>query len=384
MKPPMPERTPLFQAEPNGSVYRIPSLLYIKEETMFLAFAEKRKDANDASAEFLAMKRGVYKTGYVKWEGVQILHEAAMKQHRTMNPCPVYEGKSKTLFLFFNCIPEGVTEQHMRKWGNASKLCYVTSKDYGKTWDPLTDITDVTSGIRNLATIFLAPGHGIQTESGKLIIPAYVYVAKFWLIHWWRTSPHSFCVYSEDQGNRWRVSERIGQCETGECELAEITSEDGKKMLYCNARSKGKKRIEALILNTDGEFKFVEKSRKLIETNDGCSGSVVSFPGEEVPGQERSHWVLFSHPSKKERRGLGIYLNKTPMVSGSWSKPWVIYEGPSAYSDLADCQDANTFAILFESGEKTPYEEINFCLFTLEDVLEHIKKKKGLFARLMK
>ncbi|KAG8453164.1 hypothetical protein GDO86_004836 [Hymenochirus boettgeri] len=381
MKPPSPERTTLFKSEPIGSVYRIPSLIYIKEENLFLAFAEKRKNEEDVSAEYVVMKRGVYKTGYVTWEGTQTLHEAAMKRHRSINPCPVYEAKDKVLFLFFNCVPDGMTEQRMRKWGNASKLCYLTSRDSGKTWSPITDITDVTNGIRNLATVMLSPGHGVQTQSGKLIVPAYVYVAKFSFIRWWGTKAHSFYIYSEDQGHRWRISERVGPFESRECELAEITSEDGKTMLYCNARSTSNKRIEALILNVGGEFTFVQESKKLKDTKDGCSGSIVSFLGEEVPGKTRSHCLLFSHPTKKDRRDLGIYLNNSPMDSASWSKPWVIYGGPCGNSDLAACHNANTFAVLFESGEKGPYEEINFCLFTLEDVLENIKKKKSFFSR---
>ncbi|MEE6473273.1 hypothetical protein FKM82_009928 [Ascaphus truei] len=385
MKSALPERTTLFKMESNGPVYRIPSLIYVKEENMFLAFAEKRRNETDVSAEYLVMRRGVYKTGYVKWEGLQSLHEATLKQHRTMNPCPVYEGNSKVVFLFFNCIPDGITEDHMITWGNATKLCYVTSRDFGKTWSSITNMTEeVTSGIRNLATFFMAPGHGIQTQSGKLIIPAYAYVAKYWMIRWWFAKPQSFYLYSEDQGHRWRVSKRICKYETGECELAEIVCEDSKKMIYCNARSTGDKRVEAIILNVGGEFKFVEKSRKLKETKGGCQGSIVSFLGEQQPGQEHSHWLLFSHPSKKACEALGVHLNKTPLLSESWSKPWVIYDGPSGYSDLADCQDANTFAILFESGEKVLHEEINFCLFTLEDVLENIKKKKSLFARFRK
>ncbi|XP_063807043.1 sialidase-4-like [Pseudophryne corroboree] len=381
MKATQPERTTLFKKEQNGSVYRIPSLIYIRAENMFLAFAEKRKNESDVSADCLVMRRGVYKTGYVTWEGVQSLHDCCMKKHRMMNPCPVYEDTTKVLFLFFNCIPDGMTEKHMKKWGNASKMCYVISRDCGKTWSNVFDITNVTSCISNLATVFLSPGHGIQTQSGKLIIPAYTYVAKFWCIRWWFPKAHSFYLYSEDQGNTWRMSGLVEKLECGECELAEIESGENQKMLYCNARTPSKMRVEALMLNVGGEFKIAEKSKKLKEVkNNGCSGSVVSFPGLEQAGQERSHWLLFSHPHKKDLRDLGVFLNKSPLTSEAWSKPWIIHDGPAAYSDLADCQDANTCAVLFESGADSPYEEINFCLFTVEDVLENISKKKSLFG----
>ncbi|XP_053312622.1 sialidase-3-like [Spea bombifrons] len=383
MKSPLPEKTPLFIHEPSGPVYRAPSLTYIKEANTFLAFAERRKNYEDVNAEYLVMRRGIYKTGYVKWEGIQPLHEATLKNHRSMNPCAVYEASSKVVFLFFNCIPIGVTEKHMRIWGNSSKLCYITSNDCGVTWSTIKDITEVTNPIRNMATFSVSPGHGIQTQAGKLIIPAYVHVAKFWFIRWWFGKKQSFYLYSEDQGHRWQISERITRYECGECELAEISNE-GKNMLYCNARSTGNKRLEALSLNVGGEFKFVEKSKKLKETSGGCQGSIVSFLGAEQPGQDRNYWLLFSHPLKKDHRDLGVFLTKNPLVSESWSKPWVIYEGFGGYSNLVDCQEANTFAILFECGEETQYDKIDFCLFTLEDVLENIKKKKSLFARFKK
>ncbi|XP_063301048.1 sialidase-3-like isoform X1 [Pelobates fuscus] len=383
MKASLPERTPLFSHEPNGPAYRIPSLIYIKEENTFVAFAERRKNDEDISAEYVVMRRGIYKTGYVKWEGIQPLHEATMKNHRTMNPCSIYDENSKVLFLFFNCIPDGVTEKHMRVWGNSSKLCYVTSSDFGKTWSFIKDITEVTNGIRKMTTCFLSPGHGIQTQDGKLIIPAYVYIAKFWFIRWWFDAAQSFYLYSADQGHKWEISQRIVKYNSGECELAEIC-DDGKNMLYCNARSTSVKRVEALSLNIGGEFKFVEKSRKLKEIKGGCHGSVLSFLGGEETVQNHNHWLMFSHPIKNDRRDLGIFLNKFPLKSESWSKPWVIYEGFSGYSNLVDCQQANTFAVLFEGGDKTHYEHIYFCLFTLEDVLENIKKKKSLFARFKK
>ncbi|KAM9319471.1 sialidase-3-like [Gastrophryne carolinensis] len=385
MKATQPERTTLFKKDSNGSGYRIPSLIYIKEENTFLAFAEKRRGEDDASAEYLVMRRGIYKTGYVSWEGIQSLHDLCQKNHRMMNPCPIFEEATKVLFLFFNTIPIGKTEDEMKKWGNSSKLCYSTSSDCGKTWSPVTNITDVVESISNMATFFLSPGHGIQTESGKLVVPAYVYVAKFWCIQWCCTKSQSFYLYSEDQGGRWKISERINKLECGECQFAEIISEDNQRMLYCNGRTPYKNRLEALMLNVGGEFKVANKSRKLKETsNGGCSGSVVSFPGIGQPGEKGSHWLLFSHPAKKERRDLGIYLNKSPLMSEAWSKPWVIHEGPAAYSDLANCHDANTFAILFECGTVSPYEEITFCLFTVEDVLENIKKKKSFFARFTK
>ncbi|XP_026557456.1 sialidase-4 [Pseudonaja textilis] len=93
-------------------------------------------------------------------------------------------------------------------------------------------------------------------------------------------------------------------------------------------------------------------------------------------------WVLYSHPtSSRSRDNLGIYLNIFPKDVDSWSKPWIIYEGPSAYSDLAyielsysefSATGIPAFACLYENGMQSPYEQISFSMFTLHEVLQNI------------
>ncbi|XP_078514697.1 sialidase-3-like isoform X1 [Lissotriton helveticus] len=383
----LPERTTLFKSEGDGVTYRIPALLYVQSTSTFLAFAERRRSPEDVDAEYLVMRRGLYKNGYVEWEGCLRVDNATISGFRTMNPCPVFEERNAVLFLFFNCIKEGVSEGHQKCCGNQTKLCFIESKDCGITWSPCRELTEaVTNTFPKLATFSVGPGHGIQMQSGALILPAYAYVAKCMCLCIFPCCPKakSFYLYSEDRGQTWRASMGIGKYETLECEVAEIVGEDGKSMLYCNARTTGNKRVEAMCFKVGGEFKCIEKSKKLSETRSGCEGSTLSFLGTETLGQDPAHWLLFSHPSKRGHTDLGIYLNKSPEQSKSWSKPWVIYKGPSAYSDLAHCKDTDTFAILLECGEKTEHEGIDFCLFTVQDVLENIKKKKSFFAKFRK
>lgn len=88
-------------------------------------------------------------------------------------------------------------------------------------------------------------------------------------------------------------------------------------------------------------------------------------------------WLLYSHPSgRRARLHMGIYLSRSPLDPHSWTEPWVIYEGPSGYSDLAFLGPVPgaslAFACLFESGTRASYEDISFCLFSLGDVLENV------------
>lgn len=95
-------------------------------------------------------------------------------------------------------------------------------------------------------------------------------------------------------------------------------------------------------------------------------------------------WVVYSHPtSSRSRVNLGIYLSTFPREADTWTEPWVIYEGPSAYSDLAYIElpysefsitgiPAIAFACLYENGVRSPYEQISFSMFTLHEVLQNI------------
>ncbi|XP_030055860.1 sialidase-3 isoform X2 [Microcaecilia unicolor] len=383
----VPERTKLFKLELDGITYRIPALVYIETEKTFVAFAERHRKVKDKDVTDLVMKRGFYRNGYVEWEGTQTLHHAAMKDCRTKNPCPVYEDSYKVLFLFFNCIPNKISENQQKCRGNSTQLCYVYSNDYGVTWSLPIDLTNMVSkAFPKLVTFSVGPGHGIQMQSGKLILPAYAHVAKYMCLCIFPcyAQSRSFYIFSEDCGKTWHVSKGIQKFETSECQVAEIVSKDGESMIYCNARSTGKSRIEALGQVVGAEFQYVEKSKKLKETNTGCHGSVISFLGKEKPNQDPKCWLLYSHPTTKDQQDLGVWFNISPERSKGWSTPHIIYQGPSGYSDLAHCKDPDIFAIIFECGSQTEYEEISFCLFTLKDVMENAKKKKGFFARLWK
>lgn len=101
------------------------------------------------------------------------------------------------------------------------------------------------------------------------------------------------------------------------------------------------------------------------------------LPMSSASVRQSSTWLLYSHPAgRRARLHMGIYLSRSPLDPHSWTEPWVIYEGPSGYSDLAFLGPVPgaslVFACLFESGTRASYEDISFCLFSLADVLENV------------
>ncbi|XP_041850622.1 sialidase-4 [Melanotaenia boesemani] len=457
--PYFPARSVLFHKEANGVTYRVPALLYLTRFRSFLAFCEERLSPSDSHAHLLVMRKGTFYRNYVEWEDISVLGTAFLPGHRSMNPCPVYDEFTGTLFLFFIAVLGHTSESYQLVTGkNVTRLCYITSADGGNTWSPVTDLTKRVIGdtIKDWATFALGPGHGIQLKSGRLLIPAYAYhiECKECFGQLCLTTPHAFCFHSDTHGRSWRFGEPIPTPESVECQMVSVDEEDGTNVLYCNARSPLGYRVQALSLDDGAVFQEGQLVQRLVEPRNGCHGSIVGFPAPldlyqnlndhlQHPVYHLRHWtscltnsdhklthsssvaslspnsssscmaapprsnitsasisflsphndaspdfltptwVVYSHPTlTTARKDLGVFLSLFPRDPDSWHGPWVIYEGPSAYSDLAYLElspspgapPAVAFACLFECGTKTAYDEICFSIFTLYELIDHLPR----------
>ena len=89
-------------------------------------------------------------------------------------------------------------------------------------------------------------------------------------------------------------------------------------------------------------------------------------------------WVLFSNPASTETRvNMSVRLSRNGCRT--WSAPWQLNSGASAYSDLVgyEMRSSNgapvlSFACLYECGSLHPYERIVFQTFTLEKIMEGV------------
>ncbi|KAJ7995113.1 hypothetical protein DPEC_G00241200 [Dallia pectoralis] len=421
--PYFPARSVLFRKEANGVTYRVPALLYLSRSNSFLAFCEERLSPSDAQAHLLVIRRGTFYRNYVEWEDMRVLGTACLAGHRSMNPCPLYDEFTGTLFLFFIAVLGHTSESYQLITGkNVTRLCFISSTDQGNTWSPAIDLTKKVLGdtIKEWATFALGPGHGIQLKSGRLLVPAYAYHIDCRECFGQRcqTTPHAFCFHSDTHGQTWRFGEAIPGPDSVECQMVSVDEEDGTNMLYCNARSPLGCRVQSLSLDDGDIFQDGQLVQRLTEPLNGCHGSVVGFPAPlhlnlhpgpinrsrywtfntsgshdssgstttPHPGSTQNFltptWVVYSHPTwSNVRKDLGVYLSLFPRDPDSWSGPWVIYEGPSAYSDLAYLEltsagapAAVAFACLFESGTRTAYDEISFSIFTLYELIDNLPR----------
>uniref|UniRef100_A0A3P8UGY4 exo-alpha-sialidase n=1 Tax=Amphiprion percula TaxID=161767 RepID=A0A3P8UGY4_AMPPE len=401
MKSPyFPARSVLFRKEPNGVTYRVPALLYLPNSRSFLAFCEERLSPSDSQAHLLVMRKGTFYRNYVEWEDICVLGTAFLPGHRSMNPCPVYDEFTGTLFLFFIAVLGHTSESYQLVTGkNVTRLCYISSTDGGDTWSAVTDLTMRVIGdtIKEWATFALGPGHGIQLKSGRLLVPAYAYhiECKECFGQLCQTTPHAFCFHSDTHGRSWCFGEAVPGPESVECQMVSVDEEDGTNVLYCNARSPLGYRVQALSLDDGAVFQEGQLVQRLVEPRNGCHGSIIGFPAPlhlsvastsitaSQPPNITSALNMYSHPTwTTARKDLGVFLSLFPRDPDSWRGPWVIYEGPSAYSDLAYLElspspgapPAVAFACLFECGTKTAYDEICFSIFTLYELIDNLPR----------
>lgn len=157
--------------------------------------------------------------------------------------------------------------------------------------------------------------------------------------------------------------------------MAEVTDGAGLSSICCNTRNVGGYSVEALDENTGSGFVTLACAKKLVETGTGCQGSVVSFPAQSRSAQadvyknlNPNKWLLYTHPTDKSKRiNLDVYLNKSPKDPYAWSNPWIIYNGPSGYSNLAYMDDG-WFVCLMECGLEKETEQIAYVLLSYNEV----------------
>uniref|UniRef100_UPI00358FE263 sialidase-3-like n=1 Tax=Myxine glutinosa TaxID=7769 RepID=UPI00358FE263 len=366
-----------------GVTYRIPALLVLPptpdKQQWILAFAERRFTPSDTKADALALRRGCKDSnGEIQWHAEEVLSNLCLADHRSMNPTPLYNTSSNTAILFFIAIRKGVSEQEqILKSRCAARLCFTTSHDAGKTWEPVQDLTDTVlrDHIGTFATFALGPGHGVQLQCGRLVVPGYAYrcdagVGCFGLHH--KPKSQAFLLYSRN-GGEWHVGNALPGPWSNECQVAEVRNADGTLQLVVNAKGHDGLRVEALSTDEGKSLSTGCLAPGLLGSGNGCHGSLLAINClPEVLGH--TDCLIYSQPThRKKRRDLGLYVNKKPGDPTAWSKPYILHFGPAGYSDLACLSGPDlSLACLFERGEKDYCEEIFFATIPLRKLFDEL------------
>lgn len=312
--------------------YRIPGIVLTNEGTL-LAFCEGRKTGRGDHGDLdLVLRRSA--DGGKTWEPMQLVYEEGGAAKITIgNPCPVVDRATGTVWLPF-CRDN-------------DRVFVTQSTDDGRTWAPPAEITQQVKK-PEWGWYATGPGHGIQLESGRLLIPSDCRDAKG--SGDWKNRGRSLVFYSDDHGQTWQLG-GVTAPGMNECEAVELA--DGSILLSMRQYRGPKQR--AFATSRDGGMSWSEPELHPDVYCPVCQSSILRYT---LPPKEKNR-ILYSGPGGPGRSHMTVRLSYDE--GKSWPVAKVIHEGSAAYSDLVALSDG-TIGCLYERDD---YGKITFARFTL-------------------
>jgi sialidase-1 len=326
--------------------FRIPSIVATLEGTL-LAFCEGRMwSSADKSPTDMVLKRSL--DNGETWTAMQVVVKGV--PDAIMDPCPVIDHTTGNIYLVYDRYPEGF-KLNDAGWGLDSATAWVThSTDNGQTWSAPRDITRTTKK-RAWSQIAHGPGRGIQTRSGRLVIPCNSYDPS--------GQQRSFAIYSDDHGQTWQLGRETGP-KMSESQVVELS--DGSLML--NMRSYRGRGCRAMAISEDGGETWSDPIDVPELIGPVCQASIIRYETVDERGRGA---LLFSNPASHDRTRMTVKLSADE--GNTWPAVRLIYAGPAAYSCLAVLPDG-AIGCLYERGEDSPYEKITLARLSLEELTD--------------
>jgi sialidase-1 len=320
--------------------YRIPSILVTAQGSV-LAFCEGRKSQGGDSGDIdLLVKRST--DGGKTFSAQQIVWDDG--PNTCGNPCPVVDRHTGTIWLLLthNRGADRESDIVAGKSRGTRTVWVAKSTDDGQTWSQPEEITAAAKK-PDWTWYATGPGAGIQTRTGRLVIPCDHIVAH-------TKAKASHVIYSDDHGTTWKLGGSAPP-ETNECEVVERA--DGSLLL--NMRNYNRKhKCRAIAVSRDGGDSWSEVTYDETLVEPICQASIRRHPAAGI---------LFSNPADaNQRKAMTLRLSRDE--AATWPISRVLYAGPAAYSCL-DVLPDGTILCFFESGQKHPYERITLARVTL-------------------
>ena len=333
-------KTELFRSgHADYQSYRIPSLAITRQGTLLAAVAGRFDGHGDWGNIDIMLRRST--DGGKTWDEQRVVADDGA--NTVDNATFIIDPQSDTIYLMYQI--------------NYSRAYLKESTDEGVNWSPPHEITAVFDEFRtrdgyNWEVIAMGPGHGITTQTGRMLVPV-------WLATHRRHRPSiSATVYSDDQGKTWQAGEIIvanNERTVNPSEHMLVELADGRIMANIRTESKPHRRLMSVSENGATAWTEPEFVEELYEPI--CmAGFTTATPGDDSGDQV----LLFSHPNSgpsapaydpewgaRARRNLTLRVSRDQ--GARWDDGLVIESGPSAYSAIAGSGDGYVY-ILYETG----------------------------------
>lgn len=341
----------IFKQGENGyQCFRIPAIVKTTKGTL-LAFAEgRKKGCSDTGDIDLLLKRSF--DGGASWSEIIMVWDD--KGNTCGNPAPVVDETTGHIVLLSTWnLGEDQEKQIINGTSKDTRRVFVLkSVDEGQSW---SDPKEITSDVKkdNWTWYATGPCNGIQLKSKKyknrLVIPCDFIEAG--------TKKHfSHSIYSDDRGETWKLGGVTESDQVNECTVAELSNGD----LMLNMRNYSPLRVRQVAISKDGGQSWEKQKEELALEEPICQGSLIAFKSKKG-----KYILAFSNPANpKGRTNMTVKLSYDN--GKTWKQKQLVYEGPSAYSNLVILPNGN-IACLYEGGVKSAYESIVFKELSFEN-----------------
>ena len=343
------ERVDLFSAGDGGvHTYRIPAIVQTQGGVL-LAFAEARHNSRSDTGDIDLVVRRSTDGGRTWGEIITVWDDGG---NVCGNPCPVVDRRTGRVLLLstWNNGKDPEKDIHARTSIDTRRVFLLYSDDEGLTWSAPREIT---ASAKKKAWTWYATGpcHATQLVSGRIVIPCDHGNFKDGK----SDGTTSHLIYSDNGGKTWKLGGDPGV--GNESTVTELPGGDVLLNMR-GARPKDRKSLgyaRWAAVSHDGGKTFDEPYLEKGLVEPVCNASIINYNTDGTPTAK----LLFSNPSDTTRR-RNMVLHLSNDAGKTWEKAAVLTTGHAAYSDLVVLSDGDV-GILYECGEKGPYERITFA-----------------------
>jgi sialidase-1 len=352
-------KTNLFESGSGGyKSYRIPGIVVTHRGTVLVYAEARRNTGGDWDSIDVVMRRSIdggktfspqrvvaHVSGTIERNPVALEHKLGLPSDVTYNNPVAIAAKDGTVHFLF-CI------DYMR-------VFYMRSDDDGESFSRPIEITAAMKAFRPefaWRVIATGPGHGIELENGRLLVPIWMSLGTGRNGH---GDSETATIYSDDRGATWHRG-AIAIPNTGEWitpnEAEAVQLADGRVLLNARSSSKAQRRLVTISRDGISHWRRPHFQRDLVDPF--CFASIQRLSLKSKEGRDR---LLFVNPdnlsradgknipgTSRDRKNLTVRLSYDE--GRHWNVGRVLESGSAGYSDLAVLPDGQIFC-LYEKGE---------------------------------